>query len=79
MHPDRVADVLTWVLADEGAAAALAAAEPVSGVMRQPRLIELLALAADAAGQPDVAAGWRAAGEAARVAEAALEEAAKRT
>jgi hypothetical protein len=76
LHPERVADVLVWVLADEGPAAALAAAQPVSDVMRQPRLVELLATAAESAGQPEAAAGWRAAGEAARAAETALEEAA---
>lgn len=79
LHPERVTDVLTWVLAEEGPAAVLAAAQPVSDVMRQPRLIELLAAAAETAGQPEVAASWRAAGEAARAAETALEEAAKRT
>jgi len=75
LHPERVQAVCAWILEQEGPEAALAAAQPYSGVMRQPELLELLAKAAGGATDPAAAAAWRAAGEAARVAEAELKAA----
>jgi tetratricopeptide (TPR) repeat protein len=75
LHPERIADVLQFVLASDGAEAMLESAEPILETNRDERVIAFVIEAHTALGQDAAVEAWNAKLEAARAAAIALEAA----
>ena len=72
LHPERIAEVLSAIQAEEGPEAMLAAAAPITEYNRDPSVMELLLAAHKAQGDEAAATLWSDRQAAARTAEEAL-------